>query len=40
MDEVLQDFVKLIINVANGQLSNNEKNEIREIAIYKTGVSL
>ncbi|WP_456276458.1 UxaA family hydrolase [Bacillus sp. AK128] len=39
-DEVLDDFINYIINVASGQLVNNEKNNFREIAIFKTGVTL
>ena len=40
MDEVLQEFIELIINIANGDYTKNEKNDIKEIAIYKTGVTL
>ncbi|SKC84409.1 UxaA family hydrolase [Maledivibacter halophilus] len=40
MDEVLKDFVEYIIRVANGAFVNNEKNDFREIAIFKTGVTL
>lgn len=40
MDELLQQFVKYIIDVADGQLVNNEKSDIREIAIFKNGVTL
>ena len=39
-DIVLEDFTKYIIEVANGELVNNEKNDFREIAIFKTGVTL
>lgn len=39
-DDVLRDFVDYIIKVASGELVNNEKNEFREIAIFKTGVTL
>ena len=39
-DEVLKDFVDYIIKVASGELVNNEKNDFREIAIFKTGVTL
>ncbi|MDO4534935.1 MAG: altronate dehydratase family protein [Clostridium perfringens] len=39
-DEVLKDFVNYIIKVANGEFVNNEKNDFREIAIFKTGVTL
>jgi altronate hydrolase len=41
MDEVLDCFIKYIIGVASGEeLANNEKNNIREIAIFKNGVTL
>ncbi|WP_404330320.1 UxaA family hydrolase [Mesobacillus maritimus] len=39
-DVVLRDFTEYIIRVASGELVNNEKNEFREIAIFKTGVTL
>ncbi len=39
-DIVLRDFTNIIIQVASGELVNNEKNEFREIAIFKTGVTL
>ncbi|WP_404330093.1 UxaA family hydrolase [Mesobacillus maritimus] len=37
---VLGDFTEYIIKVASGELVNNEKNDFREIAIFKTGVTL
>jgi altronate hydrolase len=39
-DEVLEEFITYIINVASGVLVNNEKNNFREIAIFKSGVTL
>jgi altronate hydrolase len=39
-DVVLRDFIDYIIKVASGELVNNEKNDFREIAIFKTGVTL
>ena len=39
-DVVLRDFIDYIIKVASGELVNNEKNEFKEIAIFKTGVTL
>ncbi len=39
-DEVLKGFIDYIIKVASGELVNNEKNDFREIAIFKTGVTL
>lgn len=40
MEEVLEEFVSYIIEVASGKLLNNEINNFREIAIFKTGVTL
>lgn len=37
---LLEEFVNYIIRVANGELVNNEKNNFRELAIFKTGVTL
>ncbi len=39
-DVVLREFITHIIQVASGELVNNEKNDFREIAIFKTGVTL
>ena len=39
-DEVLKEFVQYVIKVASGELVNNEKSDFREIAIFKTGVTL
>ncbi|SFJ50544.1 D-altronate dehydratase [Halobacillus dabanensis] len=39
-DDVLKDFRDYIIRVASGELVNNEKNDFREIAIFKSGVTL
>lgn len=39
-DEVLRDFINYIISVASGEWVNNEKNNFREISIFKTGVTL
>ncbi|NLY45577.1 MAG: altronate dehydratase [Tissierella sp.] len=40
MDELLDEFVNYIIEVASGKFTNNEKNEFKEMAIFKTGVTL
>ena len=40
MEEVLEEFINYIVEVASGRLVNNEKNRFREIAIFKTGVTL
>lgn len=39
--EVLnEEFIEYIIRVASGELVNNEKNDFRELAIFKNGVTL
>ncbi len=40
MDEVLEDFIQYVIKVGSGEWVNQEKNGFREIAIFKTGVTL
>lgn len=40
MGTLLKKFIAKIIAVANGEKTNNEKNEYREIAIFKNGVTL
>jgi altronate hydrolase len=40
MDDLLEDFIAYIIKVANGEWVNHEKRNSREIAIFKTGVTL
>jgi len=40
MDELLEEFLSYIIEIANGKQTNNEKNGFKEIAIFKTGVTL
>ncbi|HZH60932.1 MAG TPA: altronate dehydratase family protein [Metabacillus sp.] len=39
-EELLEDFISYIVNVASGEKVNNEKNHFREIGIFKTGVTL
>jgi altronate hydrolase len=39
-DTVLRNFIDYVIQVASGEQTNNEKNAFREIAIFKTGVTL
>ncbi|RKS85710.1 D-altronate dehydratase [Orbus hercynius] len=39
MDLLLQQFIDLIVDIANGKLSCNEKNDFRELAIFKNGVT-
>ncbi len=40
MEDLLEEFVDYIIRVVNGEYVNNEKNNFREIAIFKSGVTL
>lgn len=40
MAEVLEQFITYIIEVASGRKTRNEQNEVRELAIFKTGVTL
>jgi altronate hydrolase len=40
MEQLLEEFVDYVIDVVNGTYVNNEKNQIREIAIFKSGVTL
>ncbi|MEN4656838.1 altronate dehydratase family protein [Pantoea agglomerans] len=40
MDAMLEDFVDSIVAIASGQPTNNEKNDFRELAIFKSGVTL
>jgi len=40
MAEVSARFIEYVLEVASGQPVNNEKHGIREIAIFKTGVTL
>ena len=40
MEELLADFVRYLLRVANGESVNAEKKNYREMAIFKTGVTL
>lgn len=40
IEVVLEDFIDKIIAVASGEPTRNEQNEVRELAIFKTGVTL
>ncbi|MBY4838587.1 altronate dehydratase family protein [Pantoea sp. DY-15] len=40
MSEMLEDFVDMIVAIANGQPARNESNDFRELAIFKSGVTL
>lgn len=40
MDQLLHELIQTIIDIAGGTWVNNEKNNFREIAIFKNGVTL
>lgn len=40
METLLEQFVDLIVAIANGQAARNEVNDFRELAIFKSGVTL
>ncbi|ANI30206.1 altronate hydrolase [Yersinia entomophaga] len=40
MDVLLEEFVELIVAIANGKPARNEANDFRELAIFKSGVTL
>ncbi|MGQ8817385.1 UxaA family hydrolase [Serratia sp. NA_13] len=40
MESLLEQFVDLIVAIANGQAARNEVNDFRELAIFKSGVTL
>jgi altronate hydrolase len=40
MPQLLTELIDYVVRVANGELTNNEKNNFREIAIFKGGVTL
>lgn len=40
MEAVLEQFIAYVIEVASGRKTRNEENEVRELAIFKTGVTL
>jgi len=40
MPQLLAQFVELIVEIANGRQTCNEKNDFRELAIFKSGVTL
>ncbi len=39
-EQLVRQFIEYIINVADGEEVNNEKNNFREISIFKTGILL
>ncbi len=40
MHDLLGEFIDYIVKVANGEATNNEKNNFKELAIFKSGVTL
>ncbi len=40
MDELVQSFIYYILEVANGEFLKHEKSKFKEIAIFKSGVTL
>jgi altronate hydrolase len=40
MKELLPEFIDKVLAVAGGELAQNEKNDYREISIFKNGVTL
>ena len=40
MEEAARKLMELIVDTASGKLARNELNDEREIAIWKTGVTL
>lgn len=40
MDLLLEQFIDTVVEIVNGQKSRNEINDFREIAVYKSGVTL
>ena len=39
-DAQLEKLIECVVSVANGKMTKNEVNNTREIAIFKTGVTL
>ncbi|MGQ9445671.1 UxaA family hydrolase [[Pasteurella] aerogenes] len=40
MEQLLNDFIDLVVATVNGKPTKNEINEFRELAIFKSGVTL
>lgn len=40
MPQLLNEFVDTIVKIANGKQTCNERNDFRELAIFKSGVTL
>jgi len=40
MDTLLEEFIQQVVRLVNGEKTKNEINDFRELAIFKTGVTL
>ena len=40
MPQLLSEFVDTIVDIASGKKACNERNDFRELAIFKSGVTL
>lgn len=40
MPQLLNEFVDTIVEIVNGTQTCNERNDFRELAIFKSGVTL
>lgn len=40
LTNITDEFIDYVVGVCSGELTNNEKNDFREIAIFKSGVTL
>ncbi len=40
MPQLLNEFVDTIVEIVNGKQTCNERNDFRELAIFKSGVTL
>ena len=40
MDTLLEQFIDRVADFVNGEPTRNELNEFREIAVFKSGVTL
>ncbi|MGF6906054.1 UxaA family hydrolase [Fusobacterium sp. PH5-44] len=40
MEDITEEFIDYMVKVINGEKTNNEKNDFKEIAIFKSGVTL
>ena len=40
IEKLLEKLLDYLVKIINGEMTNNEKNQIKELAIFKTGVTL